>query len=347
MSTRHEDNSREGRLTARLAQRLDKLGHRPDLLLSDFQMAGDGLARVAVTYTGHQPTHEELVKFFAVGMDGKVLPHLSTAAVFPDNCAIALVVEQHRMTRPHTDSRQMVKAGPQSFIDTNTQETWAVGDNAGTPILVRLAADDLEAILAERHRRGRIVQGNRVALHQLLGRPAAMASPGAQVRVNIQGDEEVVATVMGVANSSGICPVRVHGESIDRSIHQNQINEVVKTAELDANAKEMLERYFAEAYGDASYAAELVREASFVGDRGQFQAFLTHLDVKPGVAVAQADLVQAKGGNVVQIDALGIPGLVLGRWNGNGYEYQVNVDAAESAPKAVERIAKMVRASAR
>jgi hypothetical protein len=326
-----ENMSVVDRIGARMADALSsRVGYRSDFSLCDHRMAGPSLALVAVAYDPGvgKPNTQDIQDFVFRAFDGRLMPHMASTRLHPERKAFVTRVSSVRISREHKDIEKMMSLGGNRFIEASTKEIWEVEDNGGVLALYRVAEEDLETLLNERRGRQRFANA-RVSLDSLVEPGKVLATPGAQVLFYSEMGEEKVATVMSEADERGNVGVRVTGQKADLRIHENQIHEMLTTAELDADTKKKLKDYFTEAFGDAEYAQDLVTAKTIVGTKDQLVGFLTEANLmNPAEALAWTDTLRIARGKVFRT---GPHNMILACYNGNGYEWEVDAEAAEKA----------------
>jgi len=316
------------RIASRVASRIaTDVGHRADLSLIDTRMAGSDLATVLVAFDKGvgNPSSEDISDFITMSFKGRIRPHMGTLKIHAGSEAVSLNVTQATVTRPIDDRERMIPNGPSRFIEARSSDVWEVADNGGTPVLYRVAEEDLESILAERKLQSSMSRvGKRaVSLASLdQGRPLPVV--GAQVIFFNEYGEEKVGSVQSEADAHGMIAVRITGREENSRIHVNQVAEMVASTELDQNTLGKLRQYYAEAFGDAGYAEQLTSRQSVTGGRDELVAFLVVAGAMDGAsALAWADTLRIASGKVL---TTGPNEMILAMHNGIGYEWQVDVD---------------------
>ena len=325
------------RLGARIAAKLQSdVGHRADLHLADYRKAGDNLATICIAFDAGvgRPDVQDIKDYVTIGFKGRLSPHMSTLRLHADVNALTMNVSQARPSRPYKDVEAMVPNGPGRFIEASTNDVWEVEDNEGTPALYRVAEEDLDAILEARKQSasGRFAS-TRARIASIMDTGRVLAVPGANVLFFTDTGEEKVACVMSEADDHGQVSVRITGQEENIRIHENQIHEMLTTAELDANTKKLLTDYYTEAFGDAGYAQQLVSENVVTGPKEELVAFLTTAGAMDAhKAQAWADTLRISTGKVL---TAGPNDMILARYNGFGFEWQVDMEKAEQAISAL------------
>ncbi len=312
----------------------NEVGHRLDLILADYRMAGDSLATASVSYDQRvgEPSGQEIQDFVIKSFGGTITPHMSTCNIHRHAQAVTLNVSLARVSRPASETNRMVPVGPRRYVEASTKEVWEIEDNDGVPALFRIAEDDLSSILDKKRTATSRVAGTRALIANLQQDGRVLAVPGANVAFYTASDGlERVGKVMGEADQHGYIPVRVTDEDHNTRIHQNQITAMLTTAELDGNTKSALQEYYAKAFGDAGYAADLVEEKSIAGTRDELVAFLVKSGaMNPTSAIAWTDTLRMVPN---EIRTCGPNQMILSTYNGFGYEWQVDLERVDELVK--------------
>jgi len=327
--TRVSDSLGE-RLQARLAS---QVGHRPDLYLGDYRMAGSEMATIAVGFNAAdfgQPSLDQVNEFIIRASLGNLRPHPVTAKVFPGEQAVLINVTQQRAFRTMADMQsEVAPLGGNRYIQAGTENVWELEDVEGVPTLYRVAEENLENLLSTM--RGQLVRASAVRVARCIEGGTHMAPIGALIGYFDREGQYRSATVMAEADSEGFVHVRQDNDAT--RIHVNQIREVLRTAELEGATKTKLERYFAEMFGDKEYAKDLVREASVqTGTEEQFVGFLTTSGMYDiNAALLEVNKLKGQPGHVGRLGPTNAPNTVYAQYNGNGFEWEIDADAMAEA----------------
>lgn len=130
-----------------------KIGHRPDLCISDYHLLDANTAILIVAYNKENNTHPEMSDVNALvtkEFDGKVQVHMKTANLH-DEGAVSIVASLKRPTKPASAASGMVKVVANTFLDSRLDETWEMDCEKG--VLSRVLDEDLSMILDERKKR--------------------------------------------------------------------------------------------------------------------------------------------------------------------------------------------------
>lgn len=141
------------RLYARLQEAMStKLGHRGDLFVADHKAINKNAVKVLVGYntTLGQPDMSNISKFVVACFNGKVMPCLETARIYPDNGAVALVVSKVRPTRSFEDSKRMIRIAATLYLDETIGDKWEVQKNKDRVFLSRIDDENISDIVAQR-----------------------------------------------------------------------------------------------------------------------------------------------------------------------------------------------------
>jgi len=321
------------RLGEKLSQRLsEQVGYRSDLYLGDYRMAGTQLATIGIGYDQvlGQPSGEQIEEFVIKRFQGRIRAHMSSAFAHSSQRVVTLNVTANRVSAAFDSMRQRLACiGPNRYVEAGTNAVWELEDVEGRPVVFRVAEEDLEEILKKT--RGSLARSSSVRLADCVEGGEQLVVLNANVAYFDLNGQQRVGTVMSVPDNEGYLTVQ-HDSQTNR-VHYNQVREVLASEGLDGATKTKLERYFTEMFGDKDYAKDLVREAQVVtGTAEEFVAFVTTAGMMDATtALLFVDDLKREAGIVLPAGPKNIPGLVLARWNGNGVEFQLDIEAAESA----------------
>ena len=145
-------NSFQNRVSAK---RADSPAGRTDLVVHHTHVIDGGNAlKVLATYTPvlGAPNIAEIQNWFHLRMGplaDKVTARLDTLAVYPDRAFITFLVDSARAQQPLTASANMVKAGPDTYLDASNV-LWSIADDSKGKYLVRKESVSVEQALAAR-----------------------------------------------------------------------------------------------------------------------------------------------------------------------------------------------------
>ena len=316
-----------------------RLGHRGDLYLADYRMAGPEMATLSISFGRglSAPSPEEIQAYITQTLSGKLMPVMASARMHQNARCITVNVVKHRVSERIEALNRMAFIGGNRYVDAGTGSTWEVEENDGVQALYRVSKEDMETILRQRYSLAPMAQ-KQASLTDILGSGNAMVIPGAQASFWNSTGEQSVGKIMAEANEGGFCPVLVTGTSAPIQVHQNMLIETMTTADLDESTKAKLQRYWEEALGDVEYARKLVREAQAQGTREALCAFLTAggvCDIK--TALAFCDSLRSVPGTVKTV---GPNDMIIGMYHGNGYTWQLDREKAEAAFEAAQNSGK-------
>jgi len=148
------------RIVAEAAKRLAPSGgtdaHRPDLYLADHQAISADAQRVLIGWSqrGELPAVEAIENFVLGQFNGMVRMDHAALLYYPQSHALSVVLAWMAPTRRIDDAKSMVRVAPNRFVEGQTQQVWEVRNaDDGTPFLVRLTDENLDALLAERQKK--------------------------------------------------------------------------------------------------------------------------------------------------------------------------------------------------
>lgn len=327
------------RLGDRLARRIaTQVGFRPDLYLGDVRMAGNDLATIAVGYSPDDypaPSVEEVTDFVIKASAGKVQPHAQTMRLHREEGAVTVnVAAARQFVALNDESRQhFAPLGGKRYLSASAQEVWELEDVEGAPVLFRVAEENLDALLATMS--GSKMRSSSVRIARCQD-SIPMVPLQAEVSFHDRAGQYRVAKVLSEPTDEGMIRIAMADTGTEAVVHINQVEEVLRTAELDGSTKSKLESYFAEMFGDKEYAKNLVREgsaeapATITGTAEEFTGFLVDSGMYDvNAATLELDKLRRDPHKVHELGPQNIPGLVLGMFNGNGFEWEIDVEAAE------------------
>lgn len=253
------------KLLAKMATAVKALGHtcRADLAVTDFRGIDGG------RYAGHvtlqydrdlgAPTARDVQAFFSDNFGNQVQPQTQTLRVYEDEGVAQVAANSVVVTRPIADADQdhMVRVTPVKYVDATTQEVWNVhNDESGRKYMVRESSESLDDLVEARRNRERSapkVAATKMALLQLdKGDRVSFYDNGILAYGEI---DDVDAVSVGITASTG--KVRVSKSAV--------VKILAKGESQIADEKDELRRYFSEAFGDPSYAAELTEKMTIDG----------------------------------------------------------------------------------
>lgn len=234
------------------------VGHRPDMNLADVRKINEATAHFMVEYSDNAPTSKDVNEFFLKKFNSKITPFISTAKVYPKHKVITVVAQLLSLTRPATDSKTLktVIAG-QLYLDSPMEQLWEVQQREGRKILVRKIKDDIMS-LVEARRNAMMTSHSHKTFASLnvnnLEKLISKLEKDDSVRV-LQNGKIMDGIVLNVVGED--VEVKVDNETVIVPI--STILNVNKSMENPEAEKQAMEKYFSDAYGDPSYARELVR----------------------------------------------------------------------------------------
>jgi len=246
------------KLQARLAEKLNnRLGYRGDLHIADYQTISANIAKVLLAFSTNlgNPTGDDLRSFFLKNFDGKLAPRMETAKVHSSEGAISVVAEKHVLKRQIEDKDQMVQIVANTrYLDSQMNETWEVKSGSdGQKFLVRVAADNVGDMLAERRKRMQ-VQARNMSIASIMSAGHNLIEVGAIVKVMIDNQVVSGAEVTQVLAEE----YKIKTATGAFSIPKEAILEVQQvSAKSDAKTDKNVEEYFATVFGK-DYAERLV-----------------------------------------------------------------------------------------
>ena len=144
---------------ARLAPRGGTASTRPDLYLSDHQRIANDASHALVGWapTLEDPTPEAIQHWVMATFEtGNVLMDLNSLKFHKPERVASFVVRLRVPTRQIDDAKTMAHIAPNKLLEANTQTVWEVRETEkGDKYLACLVEDNLDELLAEKHRKVR------------------------------------------------------------------------------------------------------------------------------------------------------------------------------------------------
>lgn len=258
---------RHNRMLEKLSNKMNQaIGRRADLHVEDSQGIDANSCRVMVAYAQHlgPVTSEQLEEFVIREFQGQLVPNMATAKSFSDVGRVMVVLTRANVTRPMEDTAQMRTVVANAvYVDTTLGDTWEVMTEAdGSRHLQRVAADDINAIVAERRKRMNVTASTKpltitAALANYGG--TLNANVGDTVKVMYRGGIHADAVVAAVTDDSLTVKIPNIGTAIVSKPAVVEIQQV--SAKAVAGMQKNLYEYFRQIYGD-EYARLLTEETT-------------------------------------------------------------------------------------
>jgi len=228
-------------------------GHRIDMYLADFKVVSDTAADLLIPFQGKAPTVADVRDFVQTNFNNQLVPQTATMRILPDHRAVMLVAELSTGLRPTVDADRMTPITAGLYLDTATDEMWAVESSEdGKQHLKRRSNTNVAQLLKERQSRMPIKAG----VLKIGDVVTANAQPiaGSIVSWYEAGRLEQGKVTNTMANS---CRVLV-GENSAKTISYKSIVQV--TAELSKEDETKLTEYFTKAWGSKNYAQKFFKK---------------------------------------------------------------------------------------
>ena len=313
-------------------------GPRPDLYIGQYRMAGSDMATVAIGYSREigPPNPEDLSSFIIRVSKGKLRPHAATIRRAEIQGTTTINVSYQRQFAAFSTMKQELAAlGGNRYLRhaNGVDEIWELEQNEGVPTVYRSAEENLEELLGQLT--SVLQRGNNARVAHTDNQGVTAPPIGAQVRFFDASGQSRIATIMGEPDSRGFYPIKCVQKGGPKQMHQNAVQEVFRTAETDAATQDKLQSYFAEAFGDADFAEDLVREASVTGSEEQFVAFMTTAGFHDlNAALIEATECRRNEGRVRPIGPKNSPEMILAVYEGGSFSWEVDTKAAVKALQA-------------
>lgn len=234
-------------------------GIRGDLDIADFQKLDAVTAHLLLEFEPRigKPKADDIERYFHKMFEGKVVPIMSSISVKPT--CVSIIAQMNVPTRTIEEASDKTKMTPvvagMMYLDNQLGEVWQVKDGQdGKKVLARETKENIDQIIAARRNRMFVTKSSSVSLASV-ATAKELIEAGCTVKAWHQGSLqtlEVIAAVKGgfkVKNAQG-------KESV---IAKEGIIDLQKMADEGPNEDAALMKYFSEAYGDKSYAKQLVK----------------------------------------------------------------------------------------
>lgn len=248
------------RFEQKIAQRVASTrSGRFDLRLSDYEvLPGKREARVLVTYARELgvPKLSQLDEWVTSSFGGRMVLELETPRVHVEANAVMALVRTNEVYRPEEHARKMIVTASNRYMDRD-KSIWEVRKNdSGQRFLVRVADDDMEAILRERQAMERTA-----SLHHRLRLADVRAASG---NPEVEIGDRVSYMFRGILQKGEVTHVG------DNTIHvkiaqetrtvpkENVVDIFEKSPAAKKDQTAYLTKFFSEAYGDPEFAKQLV-----------------------------------------------------------------------------------------
>jgi hypothetical protein len=235
----------------------ERVGHRGDLYLADWQQISKTAANVLIGYVRElgKPSSDDLHKFIIKNFDAKLVPQMRSARVYDNQGAITMVMEIYRPTRKESDTGAMIRLADTMFQDDMGTVWEAKSHDDGTRYLARIQSDNIDELLAERKNRMQIKSAG-VTFSRLRTAGRTSLNVGDRIKLYYEGriKEGVVKALQGEMVTCE-CP-----DLGQLDINKDAVIEVTqKSPAAEAKEDEYLKQYYTKAYGFPDYAEQLVK----------------------------------------------------------------------------------------
>jgi hypothetical protein len=247
-----------GSMLDKLRGKLAKGARRADLCLSDFRLLDNTAANVLYGFDKAfgLPRAEDLQAALVRDFDGKVVPVITTARVYPDEGVVKVIASMNMPTRRFEDHVGMIAVASTMFIDQEMCETWSVVEGAdGNKFLQRVTEESIGDILNERKRRMTVQASSSANFSN--GVDAGVPNVGSGDKVKFYGDGQLQSGEVMEVTAQGVAIKGATGNFVVAPEAVLDLTEI--SAEKSADMSTRLYEYFRQIYGD-EYAAKLVRQ---------------------------------------------------------------------------------------
>jgi hypothetical protein len=243
------------RLQAKIedAERGPQCGGRVDLNITDYEMLGNGNARVMMEYVAERgvPKQAQVRDWIRSALKGRFKLALSSVKSFQDLNVVTAVVQHQVDPHPIWYADKMIHLGCNRYIDEDKSVWEMKQSDSGDKFLVRTSGgDDVEAILKERTRRQRVGFTPRPTLDMVREATYSKLDTGDKVRyLDTTGMQQI-----GKITSVGQDTVKIDSQTIDKSL---VIDIEEKSPSAEKKEKKELRKIFEQMYGDKGIAEGL------------------------------------------------------------------------------------------
>jgi len=252
-------NTDTARILDKFATKLQTGGisHRSDMQITDYIPIDNRKCKVAITYDNGCgiPTIDQIDKFIEATYNGKIHAQTNSVQLHEADKACSLLCTLHANSRPLSDASAMNRMAQGSYLDDNTGTVWNVVDDGSSKYLVRQADENIADIIETRKARGSRFDAKLAVLKTA----APIVNVGDQVKFMSTDNLVQLGEVLKINENSAV----IKANGVDNKIDTHSIIQVVERAPKNLqNEKNLLEDYFAKAYGSEEFARDLTKEIS-------------------------------------------------------------------------------------
>lgn len=232
---------------------------RFDLRLSDYEvLPGKREARILVAYSRELgvPKLSQMDEWVTSSFNGRLVLELETPRVHAEANAVMALVRTNEVLRPKEHSAKMIVVASNRYMDRD-KSIWEVRRNdGGERFLVRVADDDMDAILRERQAQERTASLH----HRVRLADVREASGNPEVEVG----DRISYMFRGILQKGEVTHVsddQVHvkiAQDTRKVAKENVVDIFEKSPAAKKDQTAFLTKFFTEAYGDPEFAKQLV-----------------------------------------------------------------------------------------
>jgi len=254
------------RFNARIQQRTASTRNgRFDLRLSDFEVLNNGReARLLVSYAKElgTPKRSQLDEWVTSSFSGQLVLQLESTRAYPQLGGVIAMAGLNEVRRPAEHADKMIRVSSMQYMD-DEKSVWQVKKSQdGESYLIRVAKDDLDAILQEHQSKERTA-----SVHHRL-RMADVGVTSGQMELEI-GDR-VSYMYQGIMQRGQVTHVdqekgTLHilttaaGNADTKVVQREQVVDIFeKSPTAKKDQQSFLVDFFTKAYGDKGFAQKLV-----------------------------------------------------------------------------------------
>jgi len=233
------------------------LSYRSDMQITDTLPIDSRKCKIALTYDTlcGVPTVAQVEKFIEATFNGKLHAQSASVQLHEAQSACSLLCTLHTSSRPLTDASSMVRMAQGTYLDEGSNTVWNVVEDNDTKYLVRQAEENINDIIETRK-----VRTSRFdAKFDGLKTAAPLACVGDQVKFMSADNLTQLGEVLKINDNTAV----IKANGIDNKIDRHSIIEIVERAASNLqDEKNLLEDFFAKAYGSEEFAKELTNKIS-------------------------------------------------------------------------------------
>jgi hypothetical protein len=236
-------------------------GIRGDISIADFQRLDEISAHLLLEYEPRQgkPTGTQVEQYFRKTFEGALKPVMASCSIKAQT--ISIVAKLDIPVRAFEDSADKTKMTPilagKMYLDNELRDNWEVMDLHGKKVLAKNSGDNIEKIIAHRRNRMFVTETPKVSLASLSS-VTDFLGKGDTVRAYRNGEMEMLEITSAI--KGGFRVKTLTKEAKESVIAKESVLDLqAQAADKAPNEAAKLAKYYAEAFGNKQYAAEMVK----------------------------------------------------------------------------------------